>query len=275
MGRKAKISRVFKYILIFALFILFITPFYIMIVNSFKTTQHFIENPFALPTYFNFRNHVEAFQKMNFLNALKNSTIIMTLSVALIIISSSMTAYFLVRNKWRTTKAIYAIFVASMIVPFQAIMIPLVSIYGKLDLMNNKWTLIFMYMGFGQALAIFIFHGFIKGIPLEMEEAALIDGCNSMQSFFLIVFPLLKPVIVTISILDVLWIWNDYLLPSLILISPSERTLPLSTYRFFSSYSVDYSQLMAGIILTILPVLVAYIFAQKQIVEGVVKGAIK
>ena len=275
MGTKARLSKFFKYILVSFLLILFVIPFYIMIVNSFKTTQQFVENPFALPTYFRFSNYLEAFEKMNFLRALVNSTVIMSLSVVLIILSSSMTAYFLVRNKWKINKIIYAMFVASMIVPFQAIMIPLVSIYGRLNLMNNRWTLIFMYMGFGQAFAIFIFHGFIKNIPLEMEEASLIDGCNRMQSFFLIVFPLLKPVIVTILILDVLWIWNDYLLPSLILISPSERTLPLSTYSFFSSYSVDYSQLMAGLIITILPVLVAYVFCQKQIVRGVVQGAIK
>lgn len=162
-----------------------------------------------------------------------------------------------------------------MIVPFQAVMIPLVSIYGRLNLMNSKWVLMFMYMGFGQAFAIFIFHGFIKNIPLEMEEAALIDGCNRMQSFFKIVFPLLKPVIITVLILDVLWIWNDYLLPSLVLLSPGERTLPLSTYNFFTSYSVDFAPLMAGIVLTILPVLAVYLFAQKQIVKGVVQGAIK
>jgi len=274
-GKKNRAGRVLKYILILLLLALFNVPFYLMVTNSFKTTQQFVENPFALPAKINFRNYIDAFSKMKFPNALLNSFLIMLISVALIILSSSMAAYFLVRNKWRINKILYAVFVASMIVPFQAIMIPLVSIYGKLGLMNNKWTLIFMYMGFGQAFAIFIFHGFIKNIPLEMEEAALIDGCNRMQSFFIIVFPLLKPVVVTVLILDVLWIWNDYLLPSLILLSPSERTLPLSTYSFFSSYSVDYAPLMAGLVLTIIPVLIAYLLCQKQIIRGVVQGAIK
>jgi len=275
IGKKNRVGRVFKYIFTILLLVLFNIPFYLMVSNSFKTTQQFVENPFALPMKIDFKNYIDAFIKMKFPNALLNSFIIMTISVALILISSAMAAYFLVRNKWRINKILYAVYVASMIVPFQAVMIPLVSIYGKLGLMNNKWTLIFMYMGFGQAFAVFIFHGFIKNIPIEMEEAALIDGCNRMQSFFIIVFPLLKSVVVTILILDVLWIWNDYLLPSLILLSPSERTLPLSTYSFFTSYSVDYAPLMAGLVLTIIPVLVAYLLCQKQIVKGVVQGAIK
>jgi len=273
--KKKTILLVAKYALIIALLAVFLVPFYLMVINSFKTTQQFVDSPFALPATINLKNYIAAFEKMNFVKAFTNSLLIMVVSVTLIVFSSSMAAYFLVRNKWRSTKIIFAILVASMIVPFQAVMIPLVSIYGRLDLMNSKWVLMFMYMGFGQAFAIFIFHGFIKNIPLEMEEAALIDGCNRMQSFFHIVFPLLKPVIITVLILDVLWIWNDYLLPSLVLLSPSERTLPLSTYNFFTSYSVDFAPLMAGIVLTILPVLVVYLFAQKHIVKGVVQGAIK
>lgn len=266
-----------KYILIYFLLILFIIPFYLMLINSFKTTQQFVDNPFSLPSInkVGFDNYFSAFDKMNFSRAFGNSITITTIGVFFVILTSSMAAYFLVRHKWKINKIIFAILVASMIVPFQAVMIPLVSIYGRLDLMNSKWALIFMYMGFGQGFAIFIFHGFIKNIPLEMEESALIDGCNKLQSFFNIVLPLLKPVIMTVLILDVLWIWNDYLLPSLVLLSPSERTLPLSTYSFFNTYSVDYAPLMAGIVLTIIPVLVAYLFSQKYIIKGVVQGAIK
>ncbi|MEN6595306.1 MAG: carbohydrate ABC transporter permease [Clostridiaceae bacterium] len=273
--KKKNIRQFFKYVLIVILLAAFMVPFYLMVINSFKTTQQFVDSPFQLPASLDFKNYIAAFEKMNFVKAFTNSLLIMVVSVTLIIFSSSMAAYFLVRNKWKINKIIFAVLVASMIVPFQAVMIPLVSIYGSLDLMNSKWVLMFMYMGFGQAFAIFIFHGFIKNIPLEMEEAAMIDGCNRMQSFFKIVFPLLKPVIITVLILDVLWIWNDYLLPSLVLLSPSERTLPLSTYNFFTSYSVDFAPLMAGIVLTILPVLIVYLFCQKQIVKGVVQGAIK
>ena len=268
---KAWIRNFFIYVLL----ILFIIPFYLMVINSFKTTQQFVSSPFSLPEKISFENYVDAFNKMKFLNGFTNSLVISLISVALIILTASMAAHFLVRNKWRSNKIIFATMVASMIVPFQAVMIPLVSIYGNMNLLNNKWILIFMYLGFGQNFAVFIFHGFIKNIPLEMEEAVLIDGGNKLQSFFRVVFPLLTPVIVTVLILDILWIWNDYLLPSLVLLSPTQRTLPLSTYSFFQSYSVDYAPLMAGIILTILPVLIAFVFCQKQIVKGVVQGAIK
>jgi len=271
------VLKFFKYVLIYLLLIVFLMPFYLMVINSFKSTQEFVSNPFSLPDAkkIGFNNFISAFEKMNFLKAIGNSTVITVISIFLILLTSSMAAYFLVRHKWKINKIIFAILVASMIVPFQAIMIPLVSIYGKLNLMNSKWILMFMYMGFGQAFAIFIFHGFIKNIPLEMEESGLIDGCSKVQSFFQIVFPLLRPVLVTVLILDVLWIWNDYLLPSLVLLSPAERTLPLSTYSFFNTYSVDYAPLMAGIVLTIIPVVIVYLFSQKQIIHGVVQGAIK
>ncbi|NLX77671.1 MAG: carbohydrate ABC transporter permease [Clostridiaceae bacterium] len=277
MKERTGVLKFFKYVLIYLLLIVFLMPFYLMVINSFKTTQEFVSNPFSLPDAkkIGFNNFISAFEKMNFLKAIGNSTVITVISIFLILLTSSMAAYFLVRHKWKINKIIFAILVASMIVPFQAIMIPLVSIYGKLNLMNSKWILMFMYMGFGQAFAIFIFHGFIKNIPLEMEESGLIDGCSKVQSFFQIVFPLLRPVLVTVLILDVLWIWNDYLLPSLVLLSPAERTLPLSTYSFFNTYSVDYAPLMAGIVLTIIPVVIVYLFSQKQIIHGVVQGAIK
>lgn len=275
MSGRSGVLSVFKYIFIYVLLVLFIIPFFLMAINSFKTTQQFVESPFSLPGSFSFKNYADAFDHMNFLNAFKNSLIVALISVAAIILTSSMAAYFLVRHNWRINKIIFAIIVASMIVPFQAIMIPLVSVYGNLQLLNSKWMLIFMYAGFGQAFAIFIFHGFVKNVPYEMEEAALIDGCNKLQSFFYIVLPLLKPVVTTVLILDILWVWNDFLLPSLILLSPTQRTLPLSTYSFFNSYSVDFAPLMAGIVLTILPVLIVYLFCQKQIIEGVVQGAIK
>jgi raffinose/stachyose/melibiose transport system permease protein len=212
---------------------------------------------------------------MRFMNGLENSAMITLCSVAVILITASMSAHYLVRNHNRLTSAIFGVMVASMIVPFQAVMIPLAKIYGSMNLYNNPWTLIFFYMGFGQAFAVFIFHGFIKGIPVELEEAALIDGCGRLKNFFRIVLPNLKPVMVTVLILDVLWIWNDYLLPSMVLLSPDLRTLPLSTYSFFTTYSVDYAPLMAGLVLTIIPVITLYLLCQKQIIEGVVQGAIK
>ncbi|MCW8966902.1 MAG: carbohydrate ABC transporter permease, partial [Candidatus Pacearchaeota archaeon] len=265
-----RIFNAIKYLFIYLLLLIFISPFYLMVLNSFKTTQAFVNSPFSLPETFNFHNYVKAFISMRFINGFLNSLIITVLSVIAIIITSSMAAYFLVRNKWKINKIIYSILISSLIVPFQAVMIPLVIIYGNyLNLLNNKWILIFMYMGFGQAFSVFIFHGFIKNIPIELEESAFIDGCNKFNTFFKIVFPLLTPVIMTVVVLDVLWIWNDYLLPALVLISSAERTLPLSTFSFFSSYSVDYAPLMAGLVLTIIPVIITFIIAQKQIIKGV------
>ncbi len=262
-------------VFVFALLILFLVPFYLVLNNSFRSTELFVSSPFQLTDSLDLKNYVDAFTKMRFMNGLENSAMITLCSVAVILITASMSAHYLVRNHNRLSSAIFGVMVASMIVPFQAVMIPLAKIYGSMNLYNNPWTLIFFYMGFGQAFAVFIFHGFIKGIPVELEEAALIDGCGRLKNFFRIVLPNLKPVMVTVLILDVLWIWNDYLLPSMVLLSPDLRTLPLSTYSFFTTYSVDYAPLMAGLVLTIIPVITLYLLCQKQIIEGVVQGAIK
>ena len=262
-------------VFIFLLLLLFLVPFYLVVNNSFRTTETFVNSPFQLTSSLDPKNYADAFVKMKFMNGFSNSLIITVVSVCILLLTASMSAHYMVRNPGRTTNVIFGVMVASMIVPFQAVMIPLAKIYGSLNMYNHTWTLIFFYMGFGQAFAAFIFHGFIKGIPLELEEAALIDGCGKLKNFFRIVFPNLKPVMVTVLILDVLWIWNDYLLPSMVLLSPNLRTLPLSTYGFFNTYSVDYAPLMAGLVLTILPVIVLYLACQKQIIEGVVQGAIK
>ncbi len=262
-------------IFISLLLVLFLIPFYLVLNNSFRTTELFVNSPFQLTDSLDPKNYVDAFNKMNFLSAIQNSLLVTVVSVAGILITAAMSAHYLVRNPGKVSNAIFGVMVASMIVPFQAVMIPLAKIYGSLDMYNNTWTLVFFYLGFGQAFAAFIFHGFIKSIPVELEEAALIDGCGRLKNFFSIVLPNLKPVMVTVLILDVLWIWNDYLLPSMVLLSPGLRTLPLSTYGFFTTYSVDYAPLMAGLVLTIIPVILLYLIGQKQIIKGVVQGAIK
>ncbi|MGV8981426.1 carbohydrate ABC transporter permease [Clostridium sp.] len=255
--------------------VLYIVPFMFVLFNSFKTRKDIILNPLAFPKSINFDNYVSAFDKMGYMHAFTNSLIVTFFSVMLIIIFSSMTAYFLVRKRTKYTQIMFFILVASMIIPFQGIMIPLVKIYGSIGMLNNKWALIYMYIGFGAALAVFMYHGFIKSIPIELEEAAMIDGCTRFQIFWKIVFPLLKPTTMTIAILDVLWIWNDFLLPSLVLIKAAERTLPLSTYYFYGTYTVDYGLSMAGLILTIIPVIIVYLFMQKSIINGVLQGSIK
>lgn len=255
--------------------VVFLFPFLIVVMNSFKKTQHFVENPLSFPTNFEFSNYINAFRDMKFLQGLSNSAVITFVSVLIIILFSSMAGYLFVRFNWKINKVFFFMMLASLTIPFQVIMIPLVMIYGELELLNMKSTLIFMYLGFGIPLGVFTFHGFIKGVSYELEEASFIDGCSRFRTFFQIVFPLLKPVIVTLVVLDVLWIWNDYLLPSLVLLSPDLRTLPLSTFAFFSSYTVDYGPLMAGLVMTIIPVLILYLILQDHIIRGISEGALK
>jgi len=154
-------------------------------------------------------------------------------------------------------------------------MIPLVKVYGSLGLLNSRWLLIYLYFGFGTPLAVFMYHGFIKSIPVELEEAATIDGCTRFETYFKIVFPLLKPVTGTIVVLDILWIWNDYLLPYLILKSPKQRTLPLATFAFYGTHTADYGLLLAALVMTVTAFLILYVFLQKYIIAGIVQGAIK
>lgn len=264
-----------KYIVLSLCLVLFIFPFAMVLINSFKKNKEITSGPLSLPQTWSFDNYINAFKKMDYMAAFSNSLIITLCSVLLIAVCAAMTAHYFVRNNNKLNQYTFMIMVASMIIPFQAIMIPLVKIYGSIGMLDSKWALIYMYIGFGSSLAVFIYHGFVKSIPAELEEAAMMDGCTRTQSFFRVVLPVLMPTTVTIAILNVLWIWNDFLLPSLVLIAPEERTLPLSTFYFYGTYSVDYGPLMAGLVLTILPVIVVYMFAQKYIIQGVMQGSIK
>jgi raffinose/stachyose/melibiose transport system permease protein len=271
----SKLTRSIKNILLFVLLVIFLLPFLIIIINTFKTTQQFVDNPISLPTQFNFDNYFNAISEMDFASGFFNSAVITILGVLLVVLFAAMAAYLFARFKWKINKVLFFIMIASMTIPFQVVMIPLVTIYGSIGFLDSRQALLFMYLGFGSPFAIFTFHGFIKGIPIALEEAAAIDGCSRLRTFFQIILPLLKPAVSTVIVLDVLWMWNDYLLPSLILQSPELRTLPLSTYNFFSSYSVDFAPLMAGLIMTIIPVLILYLFLQKYIIEGISEGAVK
>jgi len=269
------IANILKYIVISGLLLLYIVPFLFVLVNSFKDRKDVISNPLALPSTFKFSNYISAFEKMSYGHAFFNTLIITVLSVLIIIIFSSMTAYILVRKSWKFNKIMFFAMVISMIIPFQGIMIPLVKIYGSIGMLNTKWSLIYMYLGFGLSLAVFMYHGFIKSIPLELEEAAMIDGATRFQTFWKIVFPIMKPITMTITTLDMLWIWNDFLLPSLVLIAPNERTLQLSTYYFSGTYTIDYGLSMSALMLSILPILIIYLFLQKSIIGNVLQGSIK
>ncbi|MBN9655145.1 ABC transporter permease subunit [Halobacillus litoralis] len=253
--------------------LIWIAPFYLMIVNAFKTKRDIFSGVLGFPEEAVFSNFVEAFIDLAFLKSLFNSVLITGLSIAIIILFSSMAGYALARNKSKLSGIIFFIFVAAMLIPFQSVMIPLVSIFGQADMLNAG-GLIFMYLGFGCSLSIFLYHGAMTGISKSMDEAAIIDGANRFQTFWYIIFPLLKPISVTVAILNVIWIWNDYLLPSLVL-SESNATIPLKMFYFFGQYTKQWHLALAGLTIAILPVIIGYFFAQKQIINGVSEGAVK
>lgn len=279
-GTRKRVFNVVKTVLLFVLLLLYMVPFILVIINAFKSNGAILSSPLSLvdPDGFTVANFSKAWERMNFLRSFMNSLLITVVSVVLIVLISSMTAWLFVRFDWKINKIFFGAMVAAMIIPFQVIMIPLVYVYGGvLDILGNPVTLMAMNVGFGVSMATFIYHGFIKGgVPLSLEEAATLDGCTRTQMFFKVVFPLLKPTTATIVVLDVLWVWNDYLLPSLVLSNNRDAfTLPLSTYTFYGTYLTDYGAIMAALCLTALPVIILYLFLQKQIISGVISGAVK
>lgn len=278
-GKGKKITRIVLFIVTLILFLFYMFPFVLLLLNAFKTKRDIITSPFSFTPSngFTFSNFTNAFKQMNFLNAFSNSLLITLCSTFFVIVLSSMLAYYFTRSKNKFSKIGFAAMTASMIIPFQAIMIPLVSIYGaNLGILNHRASLIFFHVGFGISMSVFMYQGFIKSsIPMALEEASLLDGCNKFQTFTHIVFPLLKPTTATLIILNVLAFWNDYLLPSLVLRDKSMLTLPLSTYTFYGTYSADYGLIMAALVLTILPILILFLFLQKSIISGVISGAVK
>ena len=279
-GNKRKALNILAMAGLIVVFIAYMFPFLMVVINSLKQKRDIIKSPFSwLFTIkgLSFDNFVKAFVQMDFLNAFKNSLIVTASATILVTFLAAMLAYYIVRRNNVISRIAFALMVASMIIPFQAIMIPLVSIYGsRLRTINHRITLIFMYTGFSMDMSVFMFHGFIKGnIPMALEEAAYIDGATHTQTFFQVVFPLLKPIISTLVILNALAFWNDYLLPSLVLTDKELLTLPLSTYSFYGTYSADYGTIMAGLLLCVIPILALYIVLQKQIINGVVTGAVK
>jgi len=276
-----KIYKLFIEIIAIVFCVFYLYPIYIVFVNSFKNRQELYENMLALPKRFTTEYFLKAMEKMQFTNALKNSLIVTVVSIVILVILASMTAWMLVRTNNKLSQIIFMVFVATMIIPFQTIMMPLMQVMGwardtlHIPMVNTLGGLIYMNVGFGASMAVFLYHGFVKSIPLSLEEAATIDGCNKFKVFWKIVFPMLKPTTATVIILDVIWIWNDYLLPSLVLSSKELRTIPLSTASFFGQFTIEWNLAMAGLLLTIIPVIIFYLAAQKYIVKGVAAGAVK
>lgn len=278
-GTKKLVMDVVKTIFVVFMFLFYMMPFILVIINSLKRKVNIVKNPLMLidDKGVQFVNYVKAFTEMDFGAAFFNSILITGVSVFLILLCSSMTAYLFVRTNWLACRIFFALIVAYMVVPFQVIMIPLVSIYGNIfGILNSRATLIFMNLGFGTGMAIFMCHGFIKtNVPMALEEAAKIDGCTRLQIFFKIVLPLMKPILSTITILNTLGLWNDYLLPNLVLGKKALYTLPLAIRTFYGTFSNDLGKIMAALVMIVAPIILVYIFLQKYIIGGVVAGAVK
>ena len=278
-ARSKKISHAIMLAILVILFICFVFPFIMVIVNVFKTKADITSNPLALVGAhgFTLKNFPDAMKKMNFWRSFGNSAIITISATIFTILFSAMTAFVIVRNNWKACTLLFSLMVASMVIPFQVLMIPLVSLYGgTLGILNHRATLVFMHVGFSLSMATFMFHGAIHtNIPIDLEEAADIDGCSRWQTYWKIIFPLLKPTIATVAIIDAMAFWNDYLLPSLVLGRKELYTIPIATQAFYGTYSTDIGLIMAALLLAIAPILLLYVFLQRYIVEGVTAGAVK
>lgn len=268
------------------LFIIFMIPFALVILNSAKTSKEIIFSPISFPENWSqfFTNVKELITNptVDYIGAFFDSLFITVISLAVIVLFSSMCAWILVRVKAKWTTALFLLFVAAMVIPFQVLMYPLVGwfrVLGKFlgfKLLGTYTGIVFAYLGFGCSLSIFIFHGFIKSIPLELEESATIDGCGKFRTFFHIVFPLLKPIIVTVLILNGIWIWNDYLLPFLVLGSVGDiQTIPLAVTSFVGAYVKQWNLILTSALIAIIPIIILYLCAQKHIIKGMVEGSIK
>lgn len=274
---KGKKSNIVIYILLVILAIIFLAPIFIILFNSFKGKLYISDAPFKLPTAETFvgvQNYIDGLSKTGFLSAFGWSIFITFFSTIVIVLFTSMTGWYITRAKNKVSTVLYFIFVFSMIVPFQMVMFTMSKVANMLSL-DNPIGLIVLYLGFGAGLSIFMFSGFVKSIPIDIEEAALIDGCNPIKTFFLIVLPLLKPICITVAILNVMWIWNDYLLPSLVLKS-DYKTIPMAVQYLRGGYgAIDMGAMMAVLVLAIIPIIIFYLTCQKYIIEGVAAGAVK
>jgi len=255
---------------LFSLFPLFIT-----VLNSFKPQAQIIKSVLSFPRTIALDNYGEVLREIDFFRVFFNTAFITGVSVLGIVIFASMAGFKLSRTKSKLSFFIYIIFVSSMLIPFHSIMISLVNMAKLLKIHNSVWGLPFVYIGIGVNFPIFLYHGFVKSIPVELEDAAKIDGCNEYQTFFKIIFPLLKPINITVAILQIIWIWNDFLLPLLMLTNSKHYTLILSTVMFRGKYYVEWSKILAAVVITCIPVIIIYMLFQRHIVKGITTGAVK
>lgn len=278
MKKSKRVGNNVIFFVLLALSVLFLVPIIIVIINSFKSRIYISSQPLKLPnaeTFVALENYINGVTSSDFFSAFLRSLFITVVSVILIVLFASMAAWYIVRSNSKITKGIYYMLVFSMIVPFQMVMYTMTYVTNRANL-DNVFGITFVYLGFGVGLSVFMLCGFIKSIPLEIEEAAMIDGASPIQAFFTVVFPMLKPTAITVAILNTMWIWNDYLLPYLVLGS-DKKTIPVAIQLAMQGAygSTDYGGFMAMLVLAIVPIIIFYIFCQKYIIKGVVAGAVK
>lgn len=276
--RKRSVKDIFLIMILCVLTVIFLIPMFLVLMNSFKSRLFVSTQPFSFPnaqTFVGFENYINGLTTSGFFMAFLRSVWITVVSVVIIVIFTSMTAWYIIRVNSKLTKSLYYLFVFSMIVPFQMVMYTMTFVVNTIAF-NNVFGIILVYLGFGAGLAVFMFTGFVKSIPVEVEEAATIDGCTPLQTFFMVVFPMLKSITITVAILNVMWIWNDYLLPYLIL-GESQKTIPVAIQiAMQGAYgATDYGGFMAMLVVAIIPIIIFYISSQKYIIKGVISGAVK
>jgi raffinose/stachyose/melibiose transport system permease protein len=250
-------------------------PVYIALLNSLKTNTEISKSILGWPAKFQFINFVKAIQKLDFLRAISNTSILTVLSVVGILVTASMAGYIIARSQNKFAKFFYYLFIASMLIPFHSIMISLTKTAMALGVKGTLIGTVAIYIGLGLNMSVFLYHGFIGSIPVDLEEAGIIDGCKPFGLFYHIVFPLLKPITATIAILNALWIWNDFLLPLLMITDSDNYTLILAANKFFGKYEADWSNILAGLLLTSFPLIIFYLIFQRHIVKGITAGAVK
>ncbi len=278
MNRQNKLSNYFSISLLLLLSLIFLFPLYLVLINSFKSKFNIISEPFAFPnkdTFVGLENYINGINSSGILEAFVRTLIITIGSVLAIVVFTSMTAWYITRVKSKVNRVIYYLFLFSMIVPFQMVMFTMTDICYKLGL-NSVIGIIPVYLGFGSGLSVFMFCGFVKGLPREIEEAAMIDGCSPLKTFFYVVFPILKPTAITVAILNAMWIWNDFLLPYLLLGS-SNKTLSVAIQLTMQGAygAIDWGGFMSMLVLAIIPIIIFYLLSQKYIIKGVIDGAVK
>lgn len=278
MNRQNKLSNYFSFSFLLLLSFVFLFPLYLVLINSFKSKFNIISEPFVFPnqgTFVGFENYINGINSSGILGAFIRTLIITVGSVGAIVVLTSMTAWYITRVKSRINRVIYYLLLFSMIVPFQMVMFTMTDICYRLGL-NSVLGIIPVYLGFGSGLSVFMFCGFVKGLPREIEEAAMIDGCSPLKTFFYVVFPILKPTAITVAILNAMWIWNDFLLPYLLLGS-SNKTLSVAIQLTMQGAygAIDWGGFMAMLVLAIIPIIIFYLLCQKYIIKGVIDGAVK